>query len=151
MYVPKPGTKQDPVRRWNLSERAFFAHGACHILAHSFLERFPGSGFYLIWIKPGAGYRGNHVFVTNGSVAFDYHGYCNLNRLVSHHFTKYSRDQADWNAEIIEISGDVSNPDEMRSIGMQVRAPAQFLHDARPRARDYLRKYDEQHAIYIAA
>jgi len=150
MYVPKRGTKQDPVRRWNLSDRAFFGHGACHILAYSFLERFPGAGFYPVWIKPGAGYHGNHVFVTNDSVAFDFHGYCKLDRLVSHHFTKYIREQADWNAEIIKITGDLSNPEEMSSIGMNVRGPTQFLHDARPRAREYLRKYDKQHAVFLA-
>lgn len=32
MYLLKPGIKEDPVRRWNLPDRVFFACGACHIL-----------------------------------------------------------------------------------------------------------------------
>ena len=27
MYVLRPGTKQDSVRQWNLSDRAFFGYG----------------------------------------------------------------------------------------------------------------------------
>lgn len=150
MYRPKPGTKQDPVRRWNLPDRAFFGHGACHILAHTFLERFRGAGYYALWIKPGTGYHGNHVFVTNDSVAFDFHGYCKLNRLVSHHFNKYIREQADWRAQIIKVTGDLSDPDQMSRIGMQVRGPTQFLYDARPRAQKFLSRYDNQHAIHVA-
>jgi len=45
MYLLKPGVKGNPVRRWNLPDRVFFACGACHILAHAFLERFASTGF----------------------------------------------------------------------------------------------------------
>ena len=84
MFIPEQGTKQDPVRRWSLSDLAFFGHGACHILAYEFLERFPRSGFNAVWIKPAEGYRVNHVFVTNGVIAFDYRGYLSESRLISY-------------------------------------------------------------------
>lgn len=149
MYAPKPGTKQDPVRRWNLPDRAFFGHGACHMLAYVFLERFPSAGFYALWIKPGLGYHGNHVFVTDGIIAFDYHGYCGLDRLVSHHIGKYSRQYPGWNAEICRVDGDLSKPQEMAEVGMHVRGASDYHHDALPRARDFLNKYDDQHQEHV--
>ncbi len=50
MYQLKPGTKQDPVKRWNLPDRIFFGHGACHILAGMYLKSLSPSGFYAVWI-----------------------------------------------------------------------------------------------------
>jgi hypothetical protein len=145
MYVLRPGTKQDPVRQWDLSDRAFFGFGACHILAFAFLERFPDRNFYPIWIKPGHGYRGNHVFVTNGSIAFDYRGYLSEDRLLAHHWKQYCREYPGWNGELVRVEANLSEPVELARIGMHVRAPDKFLHNALPRARKYLTKYDRKH------
>lgn len=145
MFIPKPGTKQDAVRRWRLSERAFFAHGACHILAQAFLDRFPDSHFYAVWIKPNEGYRGNHVFVTNGVLAFDYRGYLAELRLTSYYWKQYKQAYSGWDAELIRVIGNVSDPAQVKKIGMQIRGPDEFLHNATPRAQAYLKKYDELH------
>jgi hypothetical protein len=54
MYKLKPGIKQDPQRRWQLPDRIFFGHGACHILAGIYLEAAPLAGFYaasIPWVK----------------------------------------------------------------------------------------------------
>src|SRR5262245_16591989 len=61
MYIVDPGVKQDPVRRWSLPDRVFFACGACHILAYAFLKAYPRSGFAPVWIKPTQGFTGNHI------------------------------------------------------------------------------------------
>ena len=45
------GAKRDPIKRWALPERAFFACGACHILAYAFLRAYPESG--LIKMRKG--------------------------------------------------------------------------------------------------
>lgn len=149
MYILKPGIKQDLAKQWNLPDRIFFGYGACHILASAYLERFKGAGFNAIWIKPGSGYRGNHVFVTDGSIAFDFHGYSNRNSLVDHHYQSYSREYPGWSAELVGVSKDLCNPDEMASIGMHVRGPDQYLHNALPRAETFLDKYDGRHALYV--
>ena len=46
MYQPRtPGfTKRDPLKRWSVPDRVFFACGSCHILAHAFLERYGEAG-----------------------------------------------------------------------------------------------------------
>ena len=91
MYIIDGAIKDDPARRWALPDRVFFACGACHILAFAFLERYPRAGFKPIWMKPRAGYTGNHVFVTNGATAFDYHGYCDEHMLIAHAQAKAGR------------------------------------------------------------
>jgi hypothetical protein len=77
VYQPRtPGfTKRDPMKRWSVPDRVFFACGSCHILAHAFLERYGTPEHEVTWIKPAAGYWGNHVFVSAADWVFDFHGY----------------------------------------------------------------------------
>jgi len=78
MYMRRTqGAKRDPVKRWALPEKVFFACGACHVLAHAFLTRYPSKGFVPLWIRPAAGHTGNHIVVVrrDDDLAFDYHGY----------------------------------------------------------------------------
>src|SRR5713226_2630186 len=72
------GAKRDPIKRWALPDRVFFACGACHILAYAFLRTYPGSGFTPIWIRPAQGYTGNHILVVRDQLAFDYHGFSDM-------------------------------------------------------------------------
>jgi hypothetical protein len=58
-----PGAKRDPAKQWAPADRGFFAAGACHILAHVFLEQYPHSGFEARWIRPAPGHTGNHIVV----------------------------------------------------------------------------------------
>ena len=85
MYRAKPGIKKDPVRRWALPDRIFFGHGACHILAGVYLGEAPLLGFYAERIIPRDDVAGGHMYVTDGAIAFDYHGYSLRKRLLAHH------------------------------------------------------------------
>jgi hypothetical protein len=38
---------------------------------YAFLERYPKLGFHARWIKPAGGFAGNHIFVSDGTAAFD--------------------------------------------------------------------------------
>jgi len=143
MYIIDPAIKKDLARRWALPDRAFFAAGACHILAYAFLERYPCGGFRPIWFKPGAGFIGNHIIVTDGEVAFDYHGWSGLPALVAHTRAKAGRWWPGWNAELIELPVDVlvSEQKSRRYDGLSLREPRQFLHDALPRAHAFLARF----------
>jgi len=144
MYLLRSGTKEDPVRRWNLPDRVFFAAGACHILAHAFLERFRGSRFGPIWVRPHGDFTGNHVFVANGDLAFDYHGYVFLDRLVAHYTRRARRLFPGWDADLVPVTTSLVNRGEAKTIGLDIREPAQFLHDALPRARRFLDRFDHR-------
>jgi hypothetical protein len=143
MYIIDQAIKDDPARRWALPDRVFFACGACHILAFAFLARYPGTGFKPIWIKPRAGFVGNHIIVTDGEAAFDYHGYSGLQALVAHARAKAGRWWSGWSADSIELPADVlvSEQKSRQYDGSWLREPRQFLHDALPRAQAFLARF----------
>jgi hypothetical protein len=140
MYIIDQAIKNDPAQRWALPDRVFFACGACHILAFAFLERYPRASFKPLWMKPRAGYIGNHIIVTDGEAAFDYHGWSGLPALVAHAHAKAGRWWPGWSAELIELPVDVlvSEEKSRRYDGLWLREPRQFLYDALPRAHALL-------------
>ena len=145
MYVLRPGIKQDPQRRWSLPDRVFFACGACHILAYAFLSKYPGRGFGALWIKPHKGFTGNHIVVTDGDIAFDYHGYSRAEALIDHTHTKARRWWPGWTADEIRLPIEVliSESKSREYEGLWLREPGQFLHNAMPRAEGFLSRHGE--------
>ena len=135
--------KRDPVRRWALSESVFFAAGACHVLAHAFLERYPSAGFEPVWIKPAAGYTGNHIVVVRDRLAFDFHGYGSWPALQDHLRRKFRRWYPGWDASLIPLAAEVliSETLSRRHDGLWLREPGQYLHNATPRARRFLNRF----------
>jgi hypothetical protein len=140
MFVLKPGIKADQILRWALPERVFFACGACHILAYSFMKRWPDAGYSATWIKPAAGFTGNHIFVSRGNCAFDYHGHSDRSALLSHTWRKARRWWPGWDAELIPLPPEVLVSDVLSKSypGLWLREPGQFLYDALPRANAFL-------------
>ena len=134
--------KQDQAMRWRLPDRVFFACGACHILAHAFLERHGRPGMAVLWIRPASGYTGNHLVVVTDRWVFDYHGYVDRQRYFDHVRRVAVRRWPGWNAALVEVPADVllSTPKSRRH-GMWLREPGDFLHDPLPRARTYLDRF----------
>lgn len=144
MYFAKTDVKPDPVRRWHRPDRHFFANGACHILAFAFLERHAPLGYHARWIKPAGGFSGNHIYVTNDRTAFDYHGLVDEQRLLALVHRRARRFFPGWDATLIDLPADALIS-EMRSRefdGLWLREPGQFLHNALPRARAFLDRFE---------
>ena len=143
MYKMKKSVKQFPERRWALSDRLFFACGACHILTWAFLDRYPDAGYRAVWIKPSDGYTGNHILAVNGDTCFDYRGYQKWSRIQAHTARKAETYWPGWSASYIELPPDVliSEAKSKTYNGLWLREPTQYLHDALPRARAYLNRY----------
>lgn len=144
VYKLKPGIKQNPILRWNLTDRVFFACGACHILAYAFLETYPDNDYKPFWIKPKKGHTGNHIFLANDTIAFDYHGYSCLENFIDHTYKKANLWWPNWTAELVELPKDalVSEEQSKKYDGLWLREPKQFLYDALPRAKEYLERFD---------
>jgi hypothetical protein len=140
MFFPKINVKNDPIRRWHRPDRHFFANGACQVLAFAFLERYPDLGFHARWIKPATGYTANHIYVTDGINAFDYHGLTTEQRLLAFGFKRGQRFFPGWDATLMDLSADVLVSEQRsREIeGLWLREPTQFLYEALPRARAFL-------------
>jgi len=140
VYQLKPGIKEDPGRQWALPDRIFFGYGACHILAGVFLKWNRDPTWIALWIKPKEGFRGNHIIVTDGNIAFDYHGYSRLNRLLRHHKKTWIEHAGDWRAEILRV--DFSLLDTMALNARNMRGPDQYYGDAVKRSHRFIDRFD---------
>ena len=73
MYKPSylfdrtPEEKRDMFKSWARSDQAFFASGACHILADLFVQLHQHEGYKMVHIKPAESFTGNHVYAQMAS------------------------------------------------------------------------------------
>lgn len=145
MYQPRtPGyAKRDPVARWALPDRVFFACGACHVLAHAFLARHGKPEMRALWFRPARSFIGHHVVVAGGEWVFDYHGYCERERYVARALARARQRWPGWSADLVEIPRAVlvSESASREIPGLWLREPGQFLHDALPRAQAFLDRF----------
>lgn len=139
MYILAPWKKTDPIVRWNLPDRIFFGHGACHILAGAFLDKAINPEFRAYWIKPIA-HPGHHIFVSDGEIAFDYHGYSVLERLQTHHRKVWEHQHPGWDATVESVDFDLFDTEELNCRSM--RGPDQFFRDPVHRANRFLDQID---------
>ena len=145
MYRPKVEVKTDPVKRWHQPDRQFFACGACQVLAHAFLEMYPNANYHAVWVKPSEGYRGSHVFVTDGCYTFDYHGYSTHQELKKHTGKRNKKYSPGWCCEYVDLDIDLSCSHEIRKIGMNMLTANEFLFDALPRAKRFVLRHAHRH------
>lgn len=144
MYMRRTkGAKRDPIKQWGLPDRVFFACGACHVLAFTFLRTYPDSGFVPIWIRPTDGHTGNHIVVVRNDLAFDYHGYSDWPRLLSHMKRRAHQWSPAWDATLVPLPADVlvSESKSRMYDGLWLKEPRQFLFDAMPRAEAYVQRF----------
>ena len=128
--------KKDLVGSWNRFDRAFFASGACHVLTHEFLKRPQADGFRPMAVEPDTGFRGAHVFASNGRWVFDYHGWSAHPKFVEHYLTRVSRIFSGWTGRVTDISGEFwSDAWFERTCS---RRPAQFYIDPTRRANEFV-------------
>lgn len=146
MYKMKPGVKQDPARRWALPDRVFFGNGACHILAGVFLEAKLDLNFFAERIVPGEGYAGNHIYATNGVIAFDYHGYSSRLRLLQHHTAGWSNQYASgWNCALERVGFDSLSTADLNS--RKMLGPDQYAGNPVKRAQTFIHRLDHTTGI----
>ncbi len=147
MYILKPGIKENPEKRWALPDRAFFGHGACHILAGTYLENIAPPTFYAVWIKPIKDFSGYHIFITNGEITFDYHGYSTYEKLIAHHRKGWSTIYENWDCTLQKVDFNLLNTSALNS--RRMKGPNQYLHNPIHRASKFIEKFD--HSFYFEA
>lgn len=148
MYVLAPEKKRHPERRWLLPDRIFFGHGACHILAGVYLQLEPLPGFFAEKITPADGFFGNHIYVTDGRIAFDYHGYSARDRLLAHVWKAWSDRCPGWAATVERVDYDLL--DTVALNARKMLGPDQYYGDPRPRARRFIARRNHQAAAQKA-
>ena len=110
----------------------------CHILAFVFQNKFREIGFRAFHIVPASGLRGSHVFVSNGSIAFDWQGLRPEQALIEEYFASFKNHNADWDAQVRLIKDDETCESFCKA--HQHRLPEQFYQDPRPRALSFIER-----------
>jgi hypothetical protein len=82
-YKRTPEERRDQLLSWNRPDQAFFAAGACHILAYAFLETYPDAGFHPVGLWPHTARDPAHVYVTDNTWAFDHDGWTPQSELLA--------------------------------------------------------------------
>ena len=95
-------------------------------------------------IIPAEGFSGNHIYVTNGIIAFDYHGYSSRERLLVHHEKGWTAYSAGWHCAIARVDFDLLDTTELNR--RKILGPDQYLHDPVPLARRFLQRIDHAKA-----
>lgn len=127
--------KKDQSLSWKRGDRAFFASGACHILAHVFLQQYADQGYRPYMILPDSGFRGGHVYAASEDRVFDYHGFSVKTPFLEHYFRKIKRLFPGWNGTILALN-DFMTPSFFRQFNC--RAPEQYFSDPLPRAKAFV-------------
>jgi hypothetical protein len=132
-----PEEKADRFLFWQRSDKAFFAAGACHILAYLFVELHPNENYELIHIKPKDNFSGNHVYVTDGKWAFDFNGWTLEEELLRVTEQEYSHKYKGWAFERIVIKDDLEDFCKKN----KHRLPYQYAYLPWERAYNYIKQF----------
>ncbi|MEV7230308.1 hypothetical protein AB0M79_25310 [Polymorphospora sp. NPDC051019] len=118
--------RADQLLSWQRDDQAFFAAGACHILAWAFLQTNPDSGYEIHGLRRPGEAHCHHVYVTDGLWAFDHCGW-----------TLASELRKAYQSENLIIRSDL----ETFCAEHNSRLPHQFAHLPWQRAHNYIARY----------
>lgn len=139
IYTRTPEEFRDVFLAWRRDDKAFFAAGACHILAHMFLSLHYGEGYELIHIKPKADYEGSHMYASNGIWAFDFNSWTLEEELLEVFEAAYKQVYPAWEYERIVINEGL--PAYVAAGNHHVRPPEYFPELPWKRAYEYIKKF----------
>jgi hypothetical protein len=128
---------RDVFLAWQRDDRAFFAAGACHILAHQFLSLHYGEDYEFVLIRPRRG-RGFHAFAGDGRWAFDFNGWTREEELLRVHEAAYRETDPDWSYQRVVPPGGL--PAYLRSHD-DLRPPEFFPELPWTRAYNYVKLF----------
>ena len=138
-YRRTPEEKADQMLSWVRSDKAFFASGACHILAFTFKSLHKGRNLRLVYIKPKGNLSGNHVYVLDGDWAFDFNGWTKEKELLGITEIACRKVFPDWDYEKKVIGEDL----ETFCKNNNHRPPAYFAYLPWERTHNYIKQFSE--------
>lgn len=149
MYKPSllfdrtPEQRRDKFASWARDDQAFFAAGACHILADLFVELHAHEGFTLIYLKPAEGFPGNHVYASDGVWAFDHNGWTKEDELLRVTEAAYAAKYPGWSYSRQVIKPTIDSLENFCKANFH-RLPWQFAYLPWERAYKYIKQFPEQ-------
>jgi hypothetical protein len=95
--------RRDQLLSWSRPDDAFFASGACHILAFRFCHRHAERSHRIILIHPTNDLPGAHVYVESQGWAFDFNGWTPEDVLLSRTAAECRTRWPGWDYERVEV------------------------------------------------
>jgi len=135
-YKRTDAERKSQVLAWNRPDKAFFAAGACHILAYTFLDLHPNEGYNIIGIATSKS-KASHIYVSNDVWAFDFNGWTAEAELLA---VTEKAEQPDWSYDRLIIKDDL----ETFCKNHHHRNPAYFLHLPWERAYNYIAQFENK-------
>jgi hypothetical protein len=133
-----PAERADQLLSWQRNDKAFFASGACHILAWAFLrDEDRADGFSPTGLRPAGARYVQHVYVSDGTWAFDHDGWTREDELLT--VTKTAHEQANPGEAIEQVT--LPRDLELYCAENYLRLPSQYAFDPLPRANAYLGRF----------
>lgn len=124
-----PVERSDQRVSWKRTDQAFFASGACHILAWACRDAFPEQRLTLVSLRFAGAQQSTHAYATWDDWAFDHSGWNDEAELIAANeaFEGHAMERS-------EITDDLAEFCRLH----HHRMPEQYWRDPRPRARDYV-------------
>lgn len=140
-YTRTPAERADQFLSWQRSDKAFFASGACHILAYVFKDLHPDRNIQLIYIQPPKKFNGagTHVYALDDEWAFDFNGWSKEDELLKTTKAAYQKKHPGWDYQKIIITDDLETFCKKKFH----RPPAYFAYLPWERAYKYIKTFDE--------
>lgn len=141
IYTRSPEEKRDMFLAWDRTDKAFFASGACHILAHQFTWMHQYEGFELIHINPkNKDHGGHHMFASDGKWAFDFNGWTLEEELLREYKKAYKEKFAGWEYDRVVVPLDWKLFGEYL-LAHHHRPPEYFPYLPWERAYNYIKRF----------
>ncbi len=137
-YERTPEEYRDPFLAWKRDDVPFFAAGACHILAYMFLSLDDSGKYKLIHVKPKTHNKGNHMYVSDGTWAFDFNGWTLEKELLAAYTDACREIYDEWEYERIVVE-DKFNDYILKT---NHKPPEYFPYLPWERAYNYIKKFD---------
>jgi len=131
-YRRTPLERADQRIAWERPDQAFFAAGACHILAWICRESYPEKSIDITGLRPAGEHQAFHVYATWNDWAFDHSGWNPESQLF-----KINRDFEARPLERVTITTDLA----AFCAEHISRMPHQYWQDPIPRAHEYLARH----------
>ncbi len=117
---------------WERADQAFFAAGACHVLAWTCRDLHASRSIEIVALRFVGVQHAFHAVATWEDWSFDHCGWHRVSELLS------ANEEFEGRAiECLVVSGDIADFCEQH----RSRMPAQFWADPVPRAREYVKQF----------
>lgn len=141
LFDRTPEQKRDLFKSWARDDQAFFANGACHILAELFVQLHLDEGYKMIYLKPAPNFPGNHVYASNGEWAFDHNGWNKETDLLELTTKAYEKKFPGWSCRRITIEPSMTALEDFCKQNNH-RLPWQYAYLPWTRTYNYIAQFD---------